>query len=58
MATIIRSVALGIRLNQLIWTKYFDDAWEVIPLHEKLSWILFVSNTLAVLTLIQILAFK
>lgn len=52
------SIALGLRLNQLIWTQYFDDAWEAIPLHEKLTWMLFVSNTLAILTLFQILAFK
>ncbi len=53
-----RSIALGIKLNQLIWTRYFDDAWNTIPLHEKLTWILFISNTLAILTLFQLLAFK
>lgn len=53
-----RSIALGIKLNQLIWTRYFDDAWNAIPLHEKLTWILFISNTLAILTLFQLLAFK
>ncbi len=53
-----RTIVLGVRLNQLIWTKYFDAAWEATPMHEKLTWILFISNTLTVLTLIQILAFK
>ena len=53
-----KSIVLGLRLNQLIWTKYFDTAWEATPMHEKLTWILFVSNTLTILTLIQILAFK
>lgn len=53
-----RGIVMGVRLNQLIWTKYFDAAWEATPMHEKLTWILFVSNTLTILTLIQILAFK
>lgn len=62
MTRIIRTtgetIALGVRLNHLIWTKYFDAAWAVTPMHEKISWILFVSNTIAILSLIQILAFK
>lgn len=49
---------MGIRFNRLVWTKYFDAAWEATPLHEKLTWVLFLSNTLAILTLLQILAFK
>lgn len=53
-----RTLTLGLRFNALVWTKYFDDAWDAIPLHEKLTWILFISNTLAILTLIQFLAFK
>lgn len=53
-----RTLALGLRLNHLIWVKYFDAAWDATPLHEKLTWILFITNTLGVLTLIQILAFK
>ena len=53
-----KSFVLRLRLNQLIWTKYFDMAWEAAPLHEKLTWILFISNTLCVLTLIQILALR
>jgi len=52
------TVALGLRLNWLIWTKYFDMAWEATPLHEKLTWILVISNTLCVLTLLQIIVFK
>lgn len=53
-----KTIVLGLRFNILIWTKYFDAAWAATPLHEKLTWILFISNTLAVLTLLQILAFK
>lgn len=50
------TIALGARLHVLIWTRYFDDAWESIPLHEKLAWMLAISNTLAILTLFQLLA--
>ncbi|MCL4200236.1 hypothetical protein KJZ67_02745 [Patescibacteria group bacterium] len=53
-----RTIVMGIRFNRLVWTKYFDAAWEATPLHEKLTWVLFLSNTLAILTLLQILAFK
>lgn len=52
-----RTIALGLRLNVLIWTKYFDAAWESTPLHEKLTWLMFVSHTMAVITLINFLAF-
>lgn len=51
-----RTIVLGARLHVLIWTRYFDDAWESIPLHEKLAWMLAISNTLAILTLFQLLA--
>lgn len=47
-----------IRLNYLIWTKYFDRAWEVTPIHEKLTWMFFLTNTMAILTLFEIFAFK
>lgn len=53
-----RNIMLGIRFNQLVWTKYFDIAWEATPLDEKLAWIWFFTNTIAILTLIQILAAK
>lgn len=53
-----KTIALGLKLNRLIWTEYFDAAWEAIPLHEKLTWILFISNTLTILTLFQLLALK
>lgn len=53
-----RSIALGLRFNHLVWTKYLDLAWEATPLHEKLTWLLFLGNTLSILTIFQILAFK
>jgi hypothetical protein len=52
------SIVMGVRFNQLVWTKYFDQAWKATPTHEKLTWILFLSNTLGILTLLEILVFK
>lgn len=52
-----KTIALGVRFNILVWTKYFDAAWESTPLHEKLTWIMFLSHTLAIITLINLLAF-
>ncbi len=52
-----RTIVLGVRFNQLVWTKYFDAAWEATPLHEKLTWIMFLSHTMAIITLISFLAF-
>ncbi|HLD25355.1 MAG TPA: hypothetical protein VJB96_05555 [Patescibacteria group bacterium] len=54
----MKTLLLGVRLNQLIWTKYFDRAWQRTPLDEKLMWMLFLTNTMAIITLIQIFAFK
>lgn len=49
------AIALGYRFNYLLWTKYFDVAWEATPLHEKLTWVMLLANTMAILTLFQIL---
>ena len=54
----MKTLLLGVHLNQLIWTRYFDRAWARTPLSEKLSWILFLTNTMAIITLIQIFMFK
>lgn len=50
------TIALGARLHYLIWTKYFDDAWAQTPLHEKLTWILFLSHTFAILSILMLLS--
>lgn len=54
----MKTLLLGVRLNQLIWTRYFDRAWARTPLSEKLTWLLFLTNTLAIITLLQILTFS
>lgn len=53
-----KSIVLGMRFNTLVWTKYFDAAWEATPLYEKLTWVLLLVNTMCILTLFQILAFR
>ncbi len=53
-----RTIKLGLRFHVLIWTKYFDQAWDATPLHEKLTWLLFAANTLCVMTILQFLAFR
>lgn len=53
-----RTIILSLRLNKLIWTKYFDMAWEATPLWEKLTWLMFLANTLSILTVLHILTIK
>lgn len=38
-----------------MWTQDFDNAWGSLPTHEKLTWIVFIGNTVAILTLIEVL---
>jgi len=55
---ILTPARLGLKFNWLVWTKYFDAAWAKTPLDEKLIWIMFLSHTLSILTIIQFLAFR
>ncbi len=43
------------RDNFTLWKGTFWDAWESLPLDAKLAWILLISNTLAIITLIEYL---
>lgn len=38
-----------------MWTQDFDTAWASLRTHEKLTWIMFIGNTVAILTLIEVL---
>lgn len=44
--------------NIILWKKTFWEAWETIPFDQKLGWILLISNTIGVLTLIEFLVFS
>lgn len=44
-------------LNITLWKQTFWEAWEELPLDQKAVWIFFITNTIAVITLIEMLAF-
>lgn len=44
-----------ITTNITLWRSTFWEAWEPLPLDQKLAWILLISNTIAILTLIEFL---
>ena len=51
-------VGTAIRGNKLLWTKGFGVAWNRIDLVEKFTWIFFFANTIALITLIELLLTK
>lgn len=53
-----QTLVLAGTFHYLVWTKYFDAAWETTPLHEKLTWLMLLANTLSILTILEIIAFK
>ena len=44
-----------IAVNLTLWRKTFWETWEPLPIDQKAGWLLLVSNTLAILTLIEFL---
>lgn len=44
--------------NITLWRKTFWEVWEPLPFDVKLAWIAFVSQTIAVITLIELLLLK
>lgn len=46
------------KLNRDFWTVYVPRAWGKTPLDGKLAWIMIITYTLSVLTLIEMLAFR
>lgn len=47
---------IGIQLR--LWRHLFWDTWYPLPLDIKLTWIAFISQTIAVLTLIEVFLLK
>lgn len=45
-------------LNIRLWRTTFWDTWGPLPLDAKLAWIAFVSQTIAVITLIELFLLK
>lgn len=58
MAKIIRAVhyhgVQAIVVNVRLWRVTFWEVWNPLPMDQKLAWILFVSNTVAVLSLFEV----
>ena len=46
------------QMNRDFWIVYVPRAWERTPLDGKLAWIMIITYTLSVLTLIEMLAFR
>lgn len=49
-------VGTAIQGNKILWTKAVGMAWDRISLTEKLIWIFFLGNTIALITLIEMIA--
>jgi hypothetical protein len=41
-------------MHTQLWQKTFWEVWEPLPLDEKLFWIAFVSQTIGVITMLEI----
>ncbi len=44
--------------NIRFWNTMFWNIWDPLPLGQKLTWIVFATHTLVLITLIEILLFK
>lgn len=44
--------------NVYLLTEGIDEAWMTIPMSQKLTWIAFVGNTVAILTILEILSLR
>ncbi|MBI5449673.1 hypothetical protein HY948_05185 [Candidatus Gottesmanbacteria bacterium] len=55
MGRIIQIPLRAISSNKTLWQSVFWEAWEPLPIDQKLAWILLISNTIAILTLIEFL---
>lgn len=46
------------QINRDFWIRLVPQAWEQLPLDGKLAWIMIITYTICVLTLIEILLLK
>ena len=47
-----------IAINAQLWNTLFWETWNLLPLDQKLTWLAFVGQTIAILTLIEIVLLK
>lgn len=45
----------AVKQNRQFWQETFWQAWDTTPLDEKLVWLFFLSQTLSLITLIEVL---
>lgn len=48
----------AVTVNVRFWRKTFSQEWNSLPLDQKLAWIILVSYTTAVITLLEFLLLK
>ncbi len=48
----------AVALNYRLWRHTFWEVWEPLPLDQKFAWLLFVNQTIGLLTLIELLVLK
>lgn len=51
----VRAVRRAVIGNIFLWTRAFGTAWDNLSLWDKCIWLLFFSNTIAVVTLLEYL---
>ena len=47
-----------ITANVTLWKKTFWDIWDPLPWDAKFAWIYFISNTVALITIIEVLVLR
>ena len=47
-----------VRSHQTLWRRDFWEAWEPLEVDKKIMWLVFVGNTVALLTLFEYMCLK
>jgi|WetSurMetagenome_2_1015567.scaffolds.fasta_scaffold645044_2 hypothetical protein len=58
LKSVYSEVKTVIYTHRTLWGSSFGTAWESLPFDKKLAWILFLNNTIAIISLIEIFALK
>lgn len=56
--SIQRTLVTGANVNYKLWTEWFWAAWDSLRLDEKLIWLIFLSYTISILTLFELLILR
>lgn len=58
MRPMYRSARYGVLANVELWGETFWAEWEALPIDKKLTWLLFLNHTIALVTLIEVFLLK